>query len=42
MKKLEKIIYFSTSILDTNTELMRESLIYGTNILKQNTNVMKD
>ena len=35
IKKLEKIIYFSTaSILDTNTELMRESLIYGTEYIK--------
>ena len=34
-KKLEKIIYFSTaSILDTHTELMRESLIYGTEYIK--------
>ena len=33
--KLEKIIYFSTaSILDKNTELMRESLIYGTEYIK--------
>jgi len=31
IEKLEKIIYFSSaSILDTQTELMRESLIYGT------------
>ena len=35
IKKLEKIIYFSTaSILNTNTELMRESLIYGTEYIK--------
>ena len=35
MKKLDKIIYFSTaSILDTKTELMRESLIYGTEYIK--------
>ena len=35
IKKLEKIIYFSTaSILDTKTELMRESLIYGTEYIK--------
>ena len=34
-KNLEKIIYFSTaSILDKNTELMRESLIYGTEYIK--------
>jgi len=34
-KKLEKIIYFSTaSILDTKTELMRESLIYGTEYIQ--------
>ena len=34
-KKLEKIIYFSTaSILDTHTELMKESLIYGTEYIK--------
>jgi len=33
--KLEKIIYFSTaSILDTQTELMRESLIYGTEYIQ--------
>ncbi len=35
IKKLEKIIYFSTaSILNTNTKLMRESLIYGTEYIK--------
>ncbi len=35
IKKLEKIIYFSTaSILDENTNLMRESLIYGTEYIK--------
>ena len=35
IKKLEKIIYFSTaSILDSKTELMRESLIYGTEYIK--------
>jgi len=35
IKKLEKIIYFSTaSILNKNTELMRESLIYGTEYIK--------
>ena len=35
IKKLEKIIYFSTaSILNTNTELMREALIYGTEYIK--------
>ena len=34
-KKLEKIIYFSTaSILDKNTKLMRESLVYGTEYIK--------
>ena len=34
-KKLEKIIYFSTaSILDKNTKLMNESLIYGTEYIK--------
>jgi len=34
-KKLEKIIYFSTaSILDKNTNLMRESLVYGTEYIK--------
>ena len=34
-RKLEKIIYFSTaSILDTNTKLMRESMIYGTEYIK--------
>ena len=34
-KKLEKIIYFSTaSILDKNTELMRESLVYGTEYIQ--------
>ena len=34
-KKLEKIIYFSTaSILDKDTELMRESIIYGTEYIK--------
>ena len=34
-KKLEKIIYFSTaSILNKDTELMRESLIYGTEYIK--------
>ena len=33
--KLEKIIYFSTaSILDEKTELMRESLIYGTEYIQ--------
>ena len=33
--KLEKIIYFSTaSILDQKTELMRESLIYGTEYIQ--------
>ena len=32
---LEKIIYFSTaSILDNKTELMRESLIYGTEYIQ--------
>ena len=35
IEKLEKIIYFSTaSILDTQTELMRESLIYGTEYIQ--------
>ncbi len=35
IKKLKKIIYFSTaSILNTNNELMRESLIYGTEYIK--------
>jgi len=35
IKKLDKIIYFSTaSILDTQTELMRESLIYGTEYIQ--------
>ena len=34
-KKLEKIIYFSTaSILDEKTELMRESLTYGTEYIQ--------
>ena len=34
-KKLKKIIYFSTaSILDEKTELMRESLIYGTEYIQ--------
>ena len=33
--RLEKIIYFSTaSILDSQTELMRESLIYGTEYIQ--------
>ena len=35
IEKLEKIIYFSTaSILDKNNELMKESLIYGTEYIK--------
>jgi nucleoside-diphosphate-sugar epimerase len=35
IEKLEKIIYFSTaSILDAKTELMRESLIYGTEYIQ--------
>ena len=35
IQKLEKIIYFSTAIiLDTQTELMRESLIYGTEYIQ--------
>ena len=35
IEKLEKIIYFSTaSILDKHTELMRESLIYGTEYIQ--------
>ncbi len=34
-KRLERIIYFSTaSILDKNTELMREALIYGTEYIQ--------
>ncbi len=35
IKKLEKIIYFSTaSILDKKTELMREAFIYGTEYIQ--------
>ena len=35
IEKLEKIIYFSTaSILDTQTKLMRESMIYGTEYIQ--------
>ena len=43
IEKLEKIIYFSTaSILDTQTELMRESLIMEQSIFKQNMNVSRN
>ena len=43
IEKLDKIIYFSTaSILDPQTELMRESLIYGTEYIQTNMNVSRD